>query len=135
MNRIAKNILNAVEKTKKEVFTQSEIFELVNKVASSNTVKLIKSGDLIIKRNELSVEVNGKTTILTKTNFELLAYLVENKNETIERDILIRDVWGKDISTDSRTIDVSICKLRNVIGKNRIKNIKKVGYSYVELNE
>jgi two-component system response regulator VicR len=135
MNRIAKNILNAVEKTKKEVFTQSEIFELVNKVASSNTVKLIKCGDLIMKRNNLSVEVNGKTTILTKTNFELLAYLVENKNETIERDILIRDVWGKDIPTDSRTIDVSICNLRNVIGKNRIKNIKKVGYSYVELNE
>ena len=134
MNRIGKNIIAEIKKSNKEVLTQSEIFELVKKVTDTNVGNLIKSGDLILKRNELTVQVNGKKTILTKTNFELLVYLVENKNETIDRNILIRDVWGKDVCPDSRTIDVSICKLRNVIGKDRIKNIKKVGYSYVEPN-
>jgi DNA-binding response OmpR family regulator len=44
----------------------------------------------------------------------------------------MRDVWGDDVCVTTRTIDVCICKLRNIIGKEKIQTIKKVGYSFVD---
>jgi DNA-binding response OmpR family regulator len=43
----------------------------------------------------------------------------------------MRDVWGNDVCVTTRTIDVCICKIRNIIGKEKIQTIKKVGYSFV----
>ena len=132
MSKIADNIINAVKRTEKESLTQDEIFNLVIEVARDNKVKFIESGDVKLDRTDMTVSVNGKKKRVEKLTFNLLVYLIENKGVTVSRSILMRDVWGDDVCVTTRTIDVCVCKLRNIIGKDKIQTIKKVGYSFVD---
>ena len=131
MNKIAENIIKAVKQSEKKCLTQSEVFALVMGVTQENEVKFIESGNIKLNRSNMNVSVNGKETRLDNLTFNLLLYLIQNEGETISRDILMRDVWGNEVSVTTRTIDVCVCKIRNIIGKDRIKTIKKVGYSFV----
>jgi DNA-binding response OmpR family regulator len=131
MNKIAENIIKAVKQTEKKCLTQSEVFALVMEVTEENKIKFIESGNIKLNRSNMNVSVNGKETRLDNLTFNLLLYLIQNEGETISRDILMRDVWGNEVSVTTRTIDVCVCKIRNIIGKDRIKTIKKVGYSFV----
>jgi DNA-binding response OmpR family regulator len=133
MSKIAENIINAIKQTKKESLTQTEIFKLVLEITKDNEVKVIECGAIKLDRNGMTVSLNGKKTKLEKLSFNLLAYLMERQGETVPREILMRDVWGDDVCVTTRTIDVCVCKLRNIIGKERILTIKKVGYSFVNV--
>jgi two-component system alkaline phosphatase synthesis response regulator PhoP len=132
MSKIAENIINAVKKTKKENFTQAEIFKLVLSVTKDDEVKIIECGIIKLDRTDMTVSVKGKKTRIEKLSFNLLAYLMERQGTTVPREILMRDVWGEEVCVTTRTIDVCICKLRNIIGKEKIQTIKKVGYSFVK---
>jgi DNA-binding response OmpR family regulator len=132
MSKIAGNIINAIKRTNKETLTQDEIFKLVLETTKELEVKFIKCGDIRLDRTDMTISVNDKKTRVERLSFNLLVFLIENKNETVSRDILMRDVWGDDVCVTTRTIDVCICKLRNIIGKEKIQTIKKVGYSFVD---
>lgn len=132
MSKIAGNIINAIKRTNKETLTQDEIFKLVLETTEELEVKFIKCGDIRLDRTDMTISVNDKKTRVERLSFNLLVFLIENKNETVSRDILMRDVWGDDVCVTTRTIDVCICKLRNIIGKEKIQTIKKVGYSFVD---
>lgn len=134
MSRIAENIINAVKRTEKQNFTQDEIFKLVLSVTKDDEVKIIECGVIKLDRNDMTVSVKGKKTRVEKLSFNLLAYLMERQGTNVPREIIMRDVWGGDVCVVTRTIDVCVCKLRNIIGKERILTIKKVGYSFVNKN-
>jgi DNA-binding response OmpR family regulator len=134
MSKIAENIINAVERTEKENFTKAEIFKLVLSVTKDDQLKFIECGTIKLDRNDMTISVNGKKTRVEKLSFNLLAYLMERQGTTVPRDILMRDIWGTDVCVTTRTIDVCVCKLRQIIGKQRILTIKKVGYSFVDVN-
>jgi two-component system alkaline phosphatase synthesis response regulator PhoP len=131
MNKIAENIIEAVKKTKKGCLTQSEVFELVLNATKENEIKFIENGEIKLNRSNMTVSVNGVESRLHKLMFNLLVYLMQREGETIAREILMRDVWGNDVCVTTRTIDVCVCKIRNIIGKDKIQTIKKVGYSFV----
>ena len=132
MSKIAENIINKLNKLNKGNFTKDEIFKLVLDVTKDNQVKFIECGDIKLDRTDMTISVKGKKTRVEKLSFNLLVYLIDNKGETVSRDILMRDVWGEEVCVTTRTIDVCICKLRNIIGKEKIQTIKKVGYSFVK---
>jgi two-component system alkaline phosphatase synthesis response regulator PhoP len=133
MSKIAENIINAVKRTEKQNFTQDEIFKLVLSVTKDDEVKVIECGIIKLDRTDMTVSVKGKKTRVEKLSFNLLAYLMERQGTNVPREILMRDVWGDDVCVVTRTIDVCVCKLRNIIGKERILTIKKVGYSFVDV--
>ncbi len=133
MSKVAENIINAIKDTNKESLTQAEIFKLVLAVTKENEVTVIECGIIKLDRTDMTVSVKGKKTRLEKLSFNLLAYLMERQDETVPREILMRDVWGDDVCVTTRTIDVCVCKLRIAIGKERILTIKKVGYSFVNV--
>jgi two-component system alkaline phosphatase synthesis response regulator PhoP len=133
MSKIAENIINAVKRTEKQNFTQDEIFKLVLSVTKDDEVKIIECGIIKLDRTDMTVSVKGKKTRVEKLSFNLLAYLMERQGTNVPREILMRDVWGDDVCVVTRTIDVCVCKLRNIIGKERILTIKKVGYSFVDV--
>ena len=64
--------------------------------------------------------------------YDLLFYLVENKNIALSRDKLLSDIWGYDFFGDDRTIDTHIKNLRNNLGKYRdyIVTLRGVGYKF-----
>jgi DNA-binding response OmpR family regulator len=131
MSKIAKNIINAIKRSKKSFFTQEEIFKLVLDITKTDE-SVIESNGVKLDRTSMSIEFNGVKRVLVKLEFELMFYLIENKNKVITRETLMRDVWGGDVHVGCRTIDVCVCKLRKIIGKDKITTLKSVGYRYNE---
>ncbi len=78
------------------------------------------------------VKVDGEKIELTPKEYELLFYMVENKNIALSRDKLLSDVWGYDFFGDDRTVDTHIKNLRNNLGKYRdfIVTLRGVGYKF-----
>lgn len=79
-----------------------------------------------------SVSVDGKKIDLTPKEYELLFYLVKNRNIALSREKLLTDVWGYDFFGDDRTIDTHIKNLRNNLGpyRNMIVTLRGVGYKF-----
>jgi DNA-binding response OmpR family regulator len=79
-----------------------------------------------------TVSVDGNRVELTPKEYELLFYLIENKNIALSRDKLLQDIWGYDFFGDDRTIDTHVKNLRNALGPYReyIKTLRGVGYKF-----
>lgn len=74
--------------------------------------------------------LNGEDMPLTKLEFELLAFLIQNPNRVFSREELLNRCWPQDVFVLDRTVDVNITRLRKKLGEYG-KNIKtRVGYGY-----
>ena len=119
-------------------FSPKELIARVNAVlsrvhSSSGTPQnTLKFGGLEINIPARVVTVDGKKVDLTPKEYELLFYLVENKNIALSRDKLLSDIWGYDFFGDDRTIDTHIKNLRNSLGPYRdyIVTLRGVGYKF-----
>jgi hypothetical protein len=58
------------------------------------------------------VAVDGEPIRLTRREFELLRYLVANRNRVLSRDRLLERVWGYDQAIETRSVDVHVGRLR-----------------------
>lgn len=78
------------------------------------------------------VKVDGKKVNLTPKEYELLKYMVTNKNIALSREQLLTNIWGYDFFGDDRTIDTHIKTLRNNLGKYRkfIVTVRALGYKF-----
>lgn len=67
---------------------------------------------------------------LTRKEFELLQYLLENKGLVMTRNQILCHVWGYDFDGETRTVDVHVRTLRQKLGEagNLIETIRGVGY-------
>lgn len=92
----------------------------------------IELGGLIIDEAAREVSIDGEKIFLTLKEYELLKYLVENKNIAISREQLLTSIWGYDFYGDDRTIDTHIKTLRSKIGryKDMIVTLRGVGYKF-----
>ena len=84
---------------------------------------------LFLDRHE--VMKGTKKLKLTKKEFELLAYLVRNKNIVLSRSRIVEEVWGYDYIGDTNIVDVYIRYLRSKLGpngRNYIRTVRGVGY-------
>lgn len=89
----------------------------------------------IITVNRLSYEVRVsevEVPTLSPKEYELLIYLMTNRNKVLSREAILDAVWGMDYFGDLRTIDTHIKKLRVKLGKGAkyIKTIIRVGYMF-----
>jgi DNA-binding response OmpR family regulator len=96
----------------------------------------MKFGGLEINMAARTVTVDGAKVDLTPKEYDLLFYLVENKNIALSRDKLLSDIWGYDFFGDDRTIDTHIKNLRNNLGPYRdfIVTLRGVGYKFESEN-
>lgn len=78
------------------------------------------------------VYVNGQKATMTPKEYDLLFYLVKNKNIALSRDKLLEEVWGYDFFGDDRTVDTHIKMLRNSLGEYRkfIVTLRGMGYKF-----
>ena len=79
-----------------------------------------------------TVEVDGKKIDLSLREYELLKYLMDNKNVALSRDKILNNVWNYDYYGDSRTIDSHIKKIRHKLGKKGkyIETMRGIGYKF-----
>jgi len=82
----------------------------------------------------VAVSVEGRAIRLTRREFELLRYLVENRNRVLSRDRLLERVWGYDRLIETRSVDVHVGRLRGKLGPvgRQIETVVGLGYRFVE---
>ena len=89
---------------------------------------------LVADFDAISVRVDGSQVRLTRREFELLRFLVENRNRVISRDKLLERVWGWDDSVETRSVDVHIGRLRSKLGvaSRQIETVIGLGYRFID---
>ena len=82
----------------------------------------------------VAIEVDGAAVRLTRREFELLRFLVENRNRVLSRDRLLERVWGYERSIETRSVDVHVGRLRSKLGAAgaQIETVVGLGYRFVE---
>jgi DNA-binding response OmpR family regulator len=82
----------------------------------------------------VNIAVDDVAVRLTRREFELLRYLVENRNRVLSRDRLLERVWGYDRLVETRSVDVHVGRLRNKLGEagKQIETVVGLGYRFVE---
>lgn len=93
-----------------------------------------RCGELAIDFDAVSVRVSGAAIRLTKREFELLRFLVENRNRVLSRDRMLERVWGLDRHIETRSVDVHVGRLRGKLGRagRQIETVIGMGYRFVE---
>lgn len=88
--------------------------------------------DLEIDTNSRKVKLDNEEIILSPKEYDLLIYLIDNKNIALERDKILDAIWGYDFYGDPRTIDTHIKTLRAKLGDlgDKIKTVRGVGYRF-----
>lgn len=98
----------------------------------AKTGSLLTAGDLVLNTAEHIVMRDNEEITLTKTQYDLLEYLVRNKNIVLTRDRLLNDVWGYQYAGDSNIVDVYVRYVRNRIHETEenklIETVRGVGY-------
>jgi DNA-binding response OmpR family regulator len=82
----------------------------------------------------VAVSVGGEPVRLTRREFELLRYFVENRNRVLSRDRLLERVWGYDRDMETRSVDVHVGRLRHKLGAagRQIETVVGLGYKFVD---
>ncbi|MGE7986086.1 response regulator transcription factor [Lysinibacillus fusiformis] len=92
--------------------------------------------DLFVDTSHNIVTKNGENFLLTKREYDLLVFLIKNKNRILSREILLNQVWGYDVAVNPNVVDLYIGYLRKKLKcekKNRyIHTIHGRGYSMIE---
>ena len=102
---------------------------------SITTEALVYRGKhLLADFDAVSVSVDNQPVRLTRREFELLRYLVANKNRVLSRDRLLERVWGYDRLVETRSVDVHVGRLRGKLGNagRQIETVVGLGYRFVE---
>ncbi|MDE5051855.1 response regulator transcription factor [Niallia taxi] len=94
--------------------------------------KILQVDDLQVFVKSYSVKRANIDIELTPREFELLLYLMENKNIVLSREQILNHVWGYDFMADTNVVDVYIRYLRKKIDyefeKQLIQTIRGIGY-------
>jgi two-component system OmpR family response regulator len=91
---------------------------------------VITLGRVTLDRAGRRVTVDGAEVVLTATEFDLLAYLMERPGRVITRDLLLEEVWGYAAVVGTRTVDVHVAQVRAKLGDaSPVRTVRGVGYS------
>ncbi len=100
---------------------------------STNKNNKIVVGDLELDLEKVEVRVKGQVKALTPKEFELVKYLAMQPGIPVTREVLLEKVWNYEYYGDIRTVDVTVCRIREKLGdstKNSKIIINKRGIGY-----
>lgn len=102
-----------------------------------DTGEVYEKGSLRIDFTTYEVHVAGKPVPLTLKGFEVLRFLVRNRNRVLSRDQILDGVWHSDVYVIPRTVDVHIRRIRAALEQHdrspdRIVTVRGVGYKWDE---
>ena len=82
----------------------------------------------------VAISVDGSPVRLTRREFELLKFLVENRNRVLSRDRLLERVWGYERFIETRSVDVHVGRLRAKLGPagQQIETVVGLGYRFID---
>jgi DNA-binding response OmpR family regulator len=102
--------------------------------SASNDQKqpLVSAGEITINKDTYSVFKNGVLIDLSTKEFQILAYLIQNKNRVLSREQIYESVWGYDDFGDVNTVTVHLKNIRIKLDNEHqyIKTIWGAGYKF-----
>lgn len=116
----------------KEVMARINVIVKRNSAAQSSAAEIERFEGLEINFTSRDVIIDGEKATLTPKEYDLLFFMVRNKNIALTRNKLLEEVWGYDFFGDDRTIDTHIKMLRNNLGSYRkfIVTLRGLGYKF-----
>lgn len=116
---------------------------LLRRAPASTAVKLpdtFRFGNVQVDFRRTQVKRNGQLVDLSAREFELLRYFIQQRDVTLSRQQLLRDVWGYDEEAMTRTIDVHVGALRQKLEDDAQQprfflTVRGLGYKFVEQGE
>lgn len=97
---------------------------------SADEPKVIGYQGLVLNLDKKTVSIDGEAVPFTKTEFELLHLLLEEKGRVFSRQELIDRVWPKDVMVLDRTVDVNITRMRKKVGRFAKCIVTRLGFGY-----
>ena len=94
---------------------------------------LIKFGNSIFNTSNQTLNTEGVETPLTFRETRMLQLFCQHKNKLLERDFIMKLVWGDEVIIVGRSIDVFVSRLRKLLKDNpsvKISNVHSVGYRF-----
>jgi DNA-binding response OmpR family regulator len=123
-------------------FSLRELTARVRAMLRRGNVEVVKKESALVYRGKhlvadfdaVAVSVDDVQVRLTRREFELLRYLVENRNRVLSRDRLLERVWGYERFVETRSVDVHVGRLRAKLGAagRQIETVVGLGYRFVE---
>ena len=95
--------------------------------------ELLKNGPLEMVAREMKVTFGDRPTELSKNEFLLLKYFLENVGKILSRDEIIKTVWGEEYYIEENSVDVYVRHLRAKFGDSVVKTVRGMGYIMQEL--
>jgi DNA-binding response OmpR family regulator len=102
------------------------------RVAAASAEHRIEVGDLVIDTAAHHVEVAGRGVALTRLEYALLLFLIQNPGRVYTRDELLARVWGNGGPAGGRTVDIHVRRLRAKLGDAvaSLVTVRGVGYRF-----
>ena len=98
--------------------------------SDSTTSNIINYQGLQLNLDKKTVSIDDEEIPFTKTEFEILHLLLEERGRVFSRQELIDRIWPKDVLVLDRTVDVNITRLRKKVGKFAKCIVTRLGFGY-----
>lgn len=117
-------------------FSPKELVARVKAILNrtNNILDTYKLDTLELNYSSHTLKIDDKLIEITPKEFELLSYLIKNKDIAVSREQLLSKLWGYDYFGDDRTIDTHMKMLRSNLGRYRthIVTVRGIGYKFIE---
>lgn len=118
-----------IAKVKNTLERREHLKEAVKKDNNENKSDVITIGTMKLIKSNMQCVINDEVVKMTKTEFKLLLYLVENASKNCTREQLFNEIWdNKDV--DGRIIDAYIKKLRKIVDEANCEIVTAFGIGY-----
>lgn len=102
----------------------AKIASLLRRTEASGDIKdKIDAKDFILNISNSTIERSGKTIELTKNEYKILKYLIENRGKIVSREDIMECLWDSESFIDDNTLSVNITRLRNKLEELDLKEI------------
>ncbi len=104
---------------------------VIGRTSISDDVDNLVYKDLKMDLGKMTVTVEGKKVPLTKTEFEILRIMLEQRGVVFSRQCILERIWPRDVVVTDRTVDVNITRMRKKLGRYSQCIIARQGFGYV----
>ncbi len=101
---------------------------ILRRGTTQNTAKWLAYKDLRFIESELRVIRAGKSIVLTKSEFQILTYIVQHAGKIVSREDLMKEIMGYSNFIYDRTIDTHIKNIRHKVGDDVLITVRGIGY-------
>lgn len=106
---------------------------LRRRTADHEADQTIVSGDIVLDLKTFRASCGGRELDLSMTEFRLLQYLMEHKNQALLKEQILRHIWDEGGNyVEENTLSVNVSRLRKKLGGDRIRTVQGIGYLWEE---